>query len=177
LPGWHETAGWRPNLVLYEWAAIVGTLLTQGLNNYRINGMYLEYANVDDPDDEVPVPDYDRAEASGVSYYDSLADSAQGDYLRVPLTAATLTSSDETNFPQGNDCLFFAQSQGTTGVHGKAFSAAANSKFFGAALVAMRDEDDPTQDLVLSRFYTDTDKQQVKLDASQIGVEWLLQLG
>lgn len=176
MPGWQRRTAWRPNLILYEWATIVGKLLTTGAQEYRISAMYLEYQNMADPDDPVDAPTLSRDATQGIQYYDALADSSDRDYLRVGMTAAQLTSTNETNFPGGNDCRFFAMSQGVAGVHGKGFSAGDNSKLFGAALVAIVDEDDPTQDLLLSRFYFDTAEQQVKQDNMQLGVEWSIAL-
>lgn len=168
---------WVPNTVLYEWATIVGVLLTQGTTNYKIAGMYLEFENLSDPDDTIAAPDFERGPDTGVAYYSGLSSDAARDYLRVAITAATLSSSDETNFPGGNVCTFFAMSQGAEGVHGKEFSNAANSKLFGGALVAMVDEDDASQDLVLSRAYLSGANQQLKLDTSQLGLEWDITLG
>lgn len=146
-------------------------LLKQGLQ-YGIGGMFFEFENVADSDDAVSSPTVNRDPAEGVEYYNGLADSADRDYLRVPLIAGLLNSSDEVNFPNGNTPTFFAQTTGVAGVHGKPFSDASNSKVFGGALVAFVDNDDPTRDLVLSRFYFDPAAQQVKLSTSQIGLEW-----
>ena len=46
---WTPTAGYKPNLVLYQWAEIVSKLLTVGDSRYRIGGMYLEFQNVASP--------------------------------------------------------------------------------------------------------------------------------
>lgn len=167
---------WQLNKVLYEWGSIVGILLTQGLPEYKISGMFLEFENTASPGDPVSPPTLTRGSNEGIEYYNSLAGNPLRDYLRVPLTAAMLQSSDETNFPKGNQAVFFAQSQGVAGVHGRSFSAVNNSTVFGGALVSIIDETDATRDLVLSRFYLDTDKQQLKLDSSQIGLEWILSL-
>lgn len=168
------TTDWGNNDVLFDWGAIVGKLLVEGSINYRIGGMYLEYENVADPGDPVSVPSFSRS--GGLSYYQGLSVSAVRDYLRVPLTASTLTSSDPVVFPQGNLGTWFAQSQGVTGTHGKAFNDAVNSKVFGGALVAFVDDADADQDIVLSRFYFSVAAQQVKLPTSQIGLEWDLEL-
>ncbi len=127
----------RPNAVLYDWGTIVGRLLTGGGNAYRIGGMYLEFQNVGDASDPVTPPTFDRT--GGVDYYNNLSSSPDIDYLRIPLVASTLTSSDDELFPGGNLMTFFAQSQASvgTGVHGKTFNDAAISKVFGAALVAV----------------------------------------
>lgn len=174
--GWTPITPFRSNTVLYEWGAIVGKLLLKQGLQYGIGGMYIEFENVADPDDPVAAPTVERDPEMGVEYYDGLALSSDRDYLRVPLIAGTLNSSDDDDFPKGNEPTFFAQTSGLTGVHGKTFSDSSNSKVFGAALVAFPNEDDPTQDLVFARFYFDVEDQQVKLATSQIGIEWPITL-
>jgi hypothetical protein len=164
--------GWCKNDVLFGWAGNTGKLLTQGATNYRISGMYLEFEN--NAGAPVPVPAFDRS--GGLSYYQQLAASPTRDYIRVPITAATLESSDEVLFPDGNVMTFFAQTRGTEGVHGKPFSDAVDSRIYGGGLVAIVDEADDTQDIVFSRFYFEAADQQIKLPSSQIGLEWEITL-
>lgn len=166
--------GWQHNDILYNWATIAGTLLTAGNPQYRIAGMYLEYKNVASPSDAVAVPAFDRS--GGISYYNGLAMTPDTDFLRVPLVAATLTSTSDSLFPGGNLMTFFAQSQGVTGAAGKPFGASHNSKIYGGALVAIPVLADRTQDLIFSRFYLTSGFQQVKLATSQIGLEWAITL-
>lgn len=177
LPGPNGLAhAWDPvtpfvhNDVLYDWATIVGKLLLKQGVKFGIGGMYIEFQNVASPGDPVAAPAVDRA--GGAAYYADLATSPDTDYLRVPLIAGTLNSTDADLFPGGNEATFFAQTSGVAGVHGKPFSDANNSVVFGGALVAFVDEDDPTQDLVFSRFYFGEADQQPKLATSQIGLEW-----
>ena len=169
---WKPLTDWVHNDVLYEWGALVGNLLLRTGLNYGIGGMYVEFENVASPGDPVAAPTVTRDADQGVEYYNALVGSGDRDYLRVPLIAGTLESTDETNFPKGNAPTFFAMTSGVEGVHGKPFSYAHNSTVFGGALVAFVDGSDATQDLVFSRFYLDVDKQQAKLDNSQIGFEW-----
>lgn len=169
---WEQPTEWQHNDVLYEWATIVGHLLLRVGTQYGIAGMYMEFENVADPEDVVSPPSVTRDADQGVEYYNALALNATKDYLRVPLIAGVINRSDDTKFPAGNLPTFFAQTTGNTGVHGKPFSYANNSKMYGGALVAFVDEADATRDLVFSRFYFDTDKQQPKLDTSQVGYEW-----
>jgi hypothetical protein len=172
---WVSRRPWSANSTIRSWAAIVSRLLTEQ-SRVGVNGMYLEFENVADLEVPVVVPSYDRTIENGVAYYDSLAGSESRDYLRVPLTAANVESSDETLYPDGNISTFFAQSSGTVGMHGKPFGATSNSVVFGAALVAMYDQGDATQDLVLSRVYYQESEQLDKRDGSQIGVEWEFKL-
>lgn len=165
----------RDNLILYDWATIVGQLMTTGNPNWKIGAMFLEFENVAMATDVVTVPSFDRS--GGIDYYDSLALSATRDYLRIPLISATLETTDEVNFPSGNLMTYFGQSQGTVGVHGKTFSDSAISKVFGGALVATPDINDATQDKVFSRFYVPEAEQQAKLATSQIGLTWQVELG
>lgn len=169
---WHTKTCWEHNLVLNQWATITSQLLAVGSSNYRISGMYLEFENVASPSDTVSAPSFDRTR--DITYYDDLSGSANRDYLRVPMTAATI-SSEGTGF-SNNQITFFARSSGTAGVHGKTFSDSVNSKIFGASLVAFVDNNDATQDLLFSSFYFDTANQQLKLATSQVGIEWELTL-
>lgn len=175
---WTPVTDWNSNLVVYEWGSIVGHLLNGSGMNYSIGGMYLEFQNMLNPATTVTPPTQDRTRS--VSYYNNLAgNNNERDYLRVPLTATQLLSSDADVFPHGNQCVFFARSAGTTGVHGKPFSDTANtggSKMFGASLVSFIDNTDATQDLILSSFYFATSEQQIKLATSQTGIEWELTL-
>jgi hypothetical protein len=176
LPGtWHSSKDFERNLILYEWATVVGELLRNAPDRkpYYFGGMYIEFEN--NGGAAVSPPTATRDE--GGSYYEDLLVHATRDYLRVPLTALTLTSTDEDKFPFGNRVTAFAQTAGVAGVHGKTFSAAQQSRIFGAALVAFPDFADATQDLVFSRFYySSSDNQMVKLVGSEVGVEWRVNL-
>lgn len=177
LHHWSARTDFEHNDFLYEWGAIFGNLLLRKGLNYGVGGMYLEFENVGTPGDPVAAPTFTRDADQGVDYYNSLADSADRDYLRVPLVAGNLTSSDATKYPLGNLVSFFAQTSGVEGVHGKPFSDANNSVVYGGALVAFVDDADHTRDIVLSRFYVSTASQQPKLSTSQVGFEWRLLLG
>ena len=177
VPGeWTPKTRFRSNAVLYDWATIVGRLLTAGDNSMRIAGMYLEYQNVGGPAVPVSAPSFSRYD--GISYYQSLASSSNSDFLRVPLVSTSLVSSNTSMFPQGNVASFFAQTVAGngTGVNGKPFNDTAISKVYGGALVAMPAANDWSQDLIFSRFYFDTGSQQVKLSTSQLGLQWTLTL-
>lgn len=174
--GWDPRTPFTHNDFLFEWGAVFGNLLLRRGLNYGIGGMYIEYENTASPGDLVTVPPFGRDSTEGVDYYNGLSDSADRDYLRVPLVAGTLDSTDNTKYPKGNLATFFAQTQGVQGVHGKPFSEGSNSTVFGAALVAFVDEADPTRDLVLSRWYAPTSSQVLKLATSQVGLEWQLTL-
>lgn len=171
---WTPTTEFAHNDFLYEWGAIFANLLMRRGLNYGIGGMYIEFENVGSPGDPVSAPTFTRDADEGVDYYNGLLSSPDRDYLRVPLISTTLGNSDVLQFPKGNRPSFFAQTAGVEGVHGKTFSDSVNSTVFGGALVAFVDDTDHTRDLVLSRFYFEVDKQQVKLATSQIGFEWRL---
>jgi hypothetical protein len=146
----------------YEYATILCELLRGAPSGkpYRLSAMYIEFVNGGTI--TPPVPERDE----GLSYYAGLtAAHADRDYLRVPLTAITLTSSNETDFPDGNLLTCIAATAGT-GVHSVVFGN--TSYVYGGALVATPDFDDPTQDLVLLRFYYDPADQLVKQSGSQL---------
>lgn len=174
LLGWHATSPWAGNLVLHDWATAAAKLFSAGSQAYRISSMYVEFENAADPDADVVPPTYGRGPGEGVAYYDSLADSVDRDYLRIPILASTVSSSDAELYPGGNLVSFFAQTSGVAGVHGKAFSDVAGSKVFGAALVSTPEQGDPTRDVVVSRIYFAANRQRAKSPTGQVGVEWEL---
>lgn len=174
--GWQPLTKFQQNALLYEWGAIFGNLLLKKGLQYGIGGMYIEFENVASPGDPVTVPTFTRDADEGVEYYNALSGSPDRDYLRIPLTFGTIDSTNETNFPKGNRPIFFAQTSGVLGTHGKTYSDVVNSTVYGGALVAFVDDTDYTRDIVLSRVYFDVDKQQVKLATSELGLEWRLNL-
>jgi hypothetical protein len=165
---------WLDNLVLYNWATVMGKLLIDGLPHWRIQYLYLEFENVANPTTPVTLPTFGRTPADGWPYYQGLSTSTNRDFLRLPVLVRQLTSDDTSKYPQGNIATFLAQSAGLEGFHGKPFNDTVNSKVFGAALVVSPEPLDPTQDLVFSRAYFPASQQMVKTASSQIGVEWSL---
>lgn len=173
-----ENGVWRPattkqsNLVMYDWAVAVSKLLSGSPDgkNYKIGGMYLEFAN-NGGSTETP-PSFTRA--GGVDYYNGLGLSATRDYLRVPVTALTGSNSDDEVYSGNNVVTVYAQTAGAAGVHGKTFSEVNDSRIFGCALVAYPVFADATQDLVLARYYFPTDEQLDKLASQEIGITWAL---
>ena len=73
---------------------------------------------------------------------------------------------------QGNCCVFFAQSQGPSGVHGRPFSDGVNSHVFGIALVASPAPNDPSQDVIFARSYYAPEHQVPKVPSGQIGIQY-----
>ena len=163
---------WRHNDVIREWGAIVAQLLATGQSKYRVSRMYMEFANVASPGDPASIPAFDRSVSAGRPYYDALLTSPDRDYLRVPITSAIVSSSDDELFPNGNLVTYFALSSGVVGVHGKPFGNASNSVLVGGALVAAVEDADPTRDLIFSRFYFDVSEQVAKPLTAQVGIEW-----
>lgn len=168
ITGWQPTTPWRPNLTVFEWASMGCRLFTAGDTRYRISGMYLEFANVAAPGDPVSIPTFNRTR--NIDYYNALTGNV--DYLRVPLTAFTVDSSDLNVYPNGNRMTFFARSAGLQGSHGLEFGYNQNSVIYGASLVALVHATDYTQDLVFASVYFPEGEQQPKLATSQVGLEW-----
>ena len=173
-PGLRPCGAWHSNLVLYDWGAIAGQVLGIGNIAYKLAAIYLEFENLASPSDTVTPPAFNRGPNSGRSYYDGLSASSTRDYIRIPIIAPQLISSDPVLYPSGNRLIVFGLAAGTVGVHGKPYTNAANSKAYGAALVASPNPADLTNDIVLSRNYFATGEQQLKLTASQTGIEWEL---
>lgn len=172
---WRPDGPFCPNAVMYDWAGILARLLGQGDLRYRVSGMYLEYKNLSNASLTVTPPTFGRD--AGIDYYSGLSTSSDTDYLRVPLTANALANTDETKFTLANSVTFFAMSQGSVGVNGKAFSSTANSKVYGGALVALVDPEDRSSDVVFSRFYFPTNQQRAKVSGGQLGLEWPIVFG
>jgi hypothetical protein len=161
------------NQIQWTWGEIACKLFGEGRREYKIGGMYVEFENVTDPEDEVSAPYFDRSE--GIEYYSAISSSATRDYLRIPLISqpvASLISGYEGESIVENQLTFFAQTSGAVGVNGKAFSSAAKSKVFGLALVSMPKWEDHTQDLIFAREYYPTNQQVLKQTSSQIGLSW-----
>lgn len=169
--------GSHANQIQFGWGLIAAQTIGRGNRKFRLAAMYIEYENMGDPSDPVTVPTYTRSEDR--AYYDELFDNPARDYLRVPILqdpTIGVVPGFENVFPDdvGNRLTFYAQTAGVAGVTGKPFSAAANSKVCGAALVATPEPGDYTQDVIFSRTYYDVGDQTVKLPSSQIGVTWVL---
>lgn len=166
----------KMNQIQYDWGFIAAQTIGRGLVAYRIAAMYVEFENVASPGDAVTIPSFGRDE--GTEYYDDLQSSGTRDFLRVPLMQdpmlgiATGFEAYFTEDESGNKLTFFAQSQGTVGVHGKTFSDSVNSKVFGAALVATPEFADRTQDIIFARSYFPTAEQTLKEASSQLGISW-----
>jgi hypothetical protein len=146
--------------------------------DYFISGMYFEYENQFNPEQNVTVTSFDRT--LGLPYYNSLASNQLRDFLRVPLrlepslsvAGSSLGAAVLTAAAQSNQLTFFAQTAGSAGVHGKQFSHLANSKVYSAALVAMPVFDDRTRDVIFARINFGTSDQTAKEASSQIGITW-----
>ncbi len=166
----------RHNQIQVSWGQIAAMTIGLGRKEYRIGGLYIEYENVVSPDDVVTPPVYGATD--GLEYFNDLSLSSTRDYLRVPLIQDPMlgiVTGYEDFFvagETGNKLTFFSQTQGTAGVHGKPFSAGANSKVIGAALVAIPTFQDATQDVIFARTYFDMADQALKLASSQISIAW-----
>lgn len=164
------------NLVMYEWTTIVGNLLQGSLDKrqYHLAGMYIEFEN---NGGAIVTPPTNTDRGDGRDYYDGLLTDPNRDYLRVPMNAVTLESTDDTLYPGGNKITSFAQTAGIVGVHGKPYNDSSQSRVFGGALIATPQFSDATQDMIFSRFYfDDPDKQMIKLVGSQVGLKWPITL-
>lgn len=165
---------WRPNLRLAEGMTALAQLLRGSPDGrpYHLRTMYLEFEN----NNGAPVVPPSFGVADGRDYYDTLLTHSYRDYLRVPLTAVSLSSSNQNLYPKGNRLTCFAQTAGIVGVHGKPFHEAVESRVYGCALVATPADNDPTQDLVFARAYYPANDQVIKVAGKQIGVEWRIDL-
>lgn len=156
------------HVVMYSWQQILSELLLRADPRYKISGMYIEYDNVADPLDPVTPPTLTRDRT--IDYYTDLSLHPSRDFLRVSLLGTNSeTVADVTTL------TFIAGTSGSQGIHSKPFSAAANSKIFGAALVARPVAADRFQDVIFCAAYFDVTQQQLK-QASDVGVAWNIAL-
>jgi hypothetical protein len=161
------------NQIQWTWGEIACKLFGEGREEFKINGMYIEFENVSSSEDVVSAPSFDRAD--GIEYYSALSASPSRDFLRVQLISnpkASLISGYEGVSVKVNQLTFFAQTTGSLGVHGKPFTVGANSKVFGLSLVATPRWEDRTKDLIFAREYYPSNQQVLKQASSQIGVSW-----
>jgi hypothetical protein len=163
------------NIWLDTWGAIAARVLGLGDTDYVINAAYIEFENVDAPEDEVTVPEFD--ETSGLEYFANLSGSPNRDFLRIALDVEpSLFVVDGFEMPadHGNGALLYATTSGTTGVHGKEFSDAVNSKICGVAIVAAPVWADQTQDLIFARSYFEVADQALKQPNAQHTITYRL---
>jgi hypothetical protein len=161
-----------PNTLLYTWGYIASRAIGIGDARYKVALAYLEFENNEDP---VSVPSFNRED--GLQYYMDLSSVPARDYLRVPIRphpdiVIAPGFEDYLQPEQGNCCVFYAQSQGGVGVHGRPFSDSVNSKVVGIALAAGPVANDPSQDVLFARSYYAPENQVPKVPSGQIGVQY-----
>lgn len=173
-----ELCGGIHNDLQYTWGQAFTRLCANRSLSYLPGAIYVEFENQANPNIAVTPPTVDPYD--GLAYYQDLVGSATRDFLRIPLGALSpaiqVVPGYESHFStgDGNRVVFFAQTSGNTGVHGKTFSHTANSKVFGASLVVTPVWSDWTQDLIFSRAYYASTDQAAKEASRQIGVSWEL---
>ena len=163
-----------PNTLLYTWGNIVSRCCGMGDMAYKVSVMYLEFENNSDGG-PISVPSFNRED--GIEYYNNLSSNPWRDYLRVPIRPdpdiVVAPGFEQYLDPdEGNCCVFFAQSQGSFGVHGVAFSDGVHSIVYGVALAAAPVTNDPTQDVLFARSYYQSENQVPKVPSGQIGVQY-----
>lgn len=129
-----------------------------------VNTIYIEFDN----DATVVFPEEDKS--AGRSYYSEL--SGTKDYLRVAILNTPKYSGTSDDYTS-NSLSVLAVASGSTGVNGLAFSEAAGSKVYGAALVYAEDSDEDN-DVVVSRHYFAAEKS--KEDSEDLVVRVTLEL-
>lgn len=158
----------QKNLIPYQGADVLARVLA-GDDTYAAGAIYFEYENTAGTPSK-PSPQRDE----NIDYYlDTLSLSATQDYVRAQLVIPAGFSSSDSDRYAGNQAIFFAITSGTTGVHGKAFSNAANSKVYGVALAATPEPTQYTSDLLFSRSYAGFDTVP-KEDGYAIGAQYLI---
>ena len=162
----------KQNLILYSGADVLARCLA-GDATYAISSMLMEFKNLPSPSDPITPPAFDRS--GGIAYYNGLSSSPDTDYVRVPLVSSPDFTTSDAIYYQGNEATYFAISEGSTGVHGKAFGPGSNSAVYGAALVATPDPVQPSSDVVFSRAYSGIGKL-LKEAGFEIGITWTIRM-
>jgi len=157
----------QANIIPYQGADVLARLLAGDIT-YAPGAMFFEYENTAGAP-SVPTPARDE----GIEYYlSTLALSADKDYVRAPLVVSPAVSASGSDYA-GNQVTFFAVTAGASGVHGRAFAEASDSKVYGVALAATPQPTQYTQDLLFSRSYDGFDP--VPLEAGhQIGGQYII---
>jgi hypothetical protein len=158
----------QPNLIPYQGADVLAKTLA-GDVTFKASSILFEYQNTAGVI-AVPTPARDE----GIDYYlTTIPLTPNRDYLRVPMAAPTAFSSSDSTKYANNQASFFAISSGILGIHGEAFSSAANSQVFGVGMVATPTPDQYTQDKLFSRSYDGFDPVP-KEDGYQIGAQYVI---
>jgi hypothetical protein len=138
----------QKNIIPYQGADVLARLLAGDIT-YAPGAMFFEYENTAGVP-SVPTPARDE----GIEYYlSSLPLDPDKDYVRAPLVVSPAISASGSDYA-GNQVTFFAVTAGTSGVHGRAFDKANDSKVYGVALAATPQPTQYTQDLLFSRSYS-----------------------
>lgn len=131
-----------------------------------LNTIYVEYENVAAPGDPAAPPAEDAGDS--LAYYQSLADVAGRDYLRLAVSARE-TDADpaDTTITDGlvNRGTLVATVAGAQGLNGRPFGSGSNSVICGLAAVISPSRADPSRDLVVARLvYQEADQLPVPAD-------------
>jgi hypothetical protein len=145
------------NEIMYSGADLMAQAIV-GKREGFIRGMYMEYSNGTPP---APAVSRDRAPV----YYEGLG-SPEG-YIRVPLTAQPGYTPSTTDY-QGNIVTVQAQTDGTY-ENGPGI-VDGTSQIYAAALVAMPNPDDKSEDILFSA--ANTDAPIPKIANAQVGIKW-----
>jgi hypothetical protein len=161
-----------PNTLLYTWGYIASRCIGMGDAQYKVSVAYLEFEN---SEGTISVPSFNRED--GLQYYMDLVNSSVRDYLRMPIRPhpdIVVAPGFEEFLPpdQGNCCIFYAQSQGDKGVHGRPFGDTVHSRVIGVALAAAPVANDASQDVLFARSYYAPENQVPKVPSGQIGIQY-----
>lgn len=160
--------------VLRTWAVIMAKLLSNETNIGVPNRFYIEFFNITEPEDPTTTPTFEVDD--GIDYYVDLASDPCIDFVRAPVDYIKPFISDPTLFSKPNAITVFTSTTETEGIHGKPFTSGAISKIIGGAIVHAPD-DDYTNDIVLCRFYLDSEDQPVRPSGQPFAVSKSLILG
>lgn len=161
--------------ILRIWVAAGVQLLGDVSHKYGISRFYIEFGNVPDANDVVTTPDFDVDD--GIEYYVGLSEDPCCDFVREPVAYIEKFVSNSSLFSLPHALKAYAQTTAVEGIHGKPFTSLAISKITGGALVAAPDPNDYTKDILISRWYYDSNKQVVRPDGQPFAATRTLILG
>jgi hypothetical protein len=163
--------GWRDNTLVATHKDLLARWARPSADglDYRLAVIYVEFEN--NGGASVTPPAYGDEDPAG--YYAGLGGDPNRDYLRIVEVFHSITSTDEAAHPLGDVLTLLAITAGSTGVHGKPFGSASQSRVYGGAVAAAPVPADPARDVFWSRAYFSNPVEQLSVPSGgQVTLRW-----
>lgn len=175
VPGQPPARG--PNQIQFGYKEAVARSLADPNNTYAARMLYVEFANVADPEDTISPP-VGFSQEEGVEYYASLSAEVDRDYLRIPVLSARVFLNDEYDGIEANAVTLMGEAlPDSEGIHGLTFSLANNSLVYGLAIIVAPILGDPSSDIVIARKYYDSGDQRICPSNGSMTIKYTLNPG